>query len=583
MKKIPLNFQVDSRIARLLSEEYSSTEKALKELIDNAWDAEAEKVTVKLPLPMSEEPIVISDNGSGMTEEELRRHYLNIASDRRQRRGEFTAAKRRKIKGRKGIGKFAGFMAASEMTLETYARGICSKFTLCLKDLASVEDIEQLSLQFYTETCAKDLHGTTITLSGLHHGLSYPDANRLRQFLLQDYGRQDDFDIQVDGKLLDVDDISGSYSETEEMLDIVGEVKLRFSISDGKNSLRQPGITLRVDGKSIGKPSYFGLENMEGFPQKLLRKLYGELEADGLRDHVTAGWDSLVENSHLVKKVEEFIQPILHQAFSEQYGRDIQLAQARLTKNIQERLSKLPQHKRYFAEKSIKKILAKYYGEPENKVETVVFVLLEALERSDYRILLEHISELSISDASSLADALDDYALTDLAYLAESARARQVFLDQLEVLSKNPGTLEKTMHKAIENSLWIFGPSYSLFSSNKTLKTQIEDYLNVQYKGTKASDRPDLLLNEDLNGDFLLIEFKRPNHPLKYQDYQQATGYRHDLKKHTDKKVHVILIGGTRSPDFPNENREPDVTCILFNQLISSARRQIDWMLRQSD
>lgn len=33
-------FQVDSRLARLLSPEYPSTEKALKDLIDNAWDAD---------------------------------------------------------------------------------------------------------------------------------------------------------------------------------------------------------------------------------------------------------------------------------------------------------------------------------------------------------------------------------------------------------------------------------------------------------------------------------------------------------------------------------------------------------------
>lgn len=33
-----LRFQVDSRIAPLLSQEYSSTELALKVLVDNGWD-----------------------------------------------------------------------------------------------------------------------------------------------------------------------------------------------------------------------------------------------------------------------------------------------------------------------------------------------------------------------------------------------------------------------------------------------------------------------------------------------------------------------------------------------------------------
>ena len=44
MSRAHLRFQVDSRLATLLSQEYSSSERALKELVDNAWDADAERV-----------------------------------------------------------------------------------------------------------------------------------------------------------------------------------------------------------------------------------------------------------------------------------------------------------------------------------------------------------------------------------------------------------------------------------------------------------------------------------------------------------------------------------------------------------
>lgn len=93
MSRAHLRFQVDSRLATLLSQEYSSSERALKELVDNAWDADAEQITILLPKPLSGDPLVIQDDGTGMTEEELRRHYLSIASDRRSRRGERTAGK----------------------------------------------------------------------------------------------------------------------------------------------------------------------------------------------------------------------------------------------------------------------------------------------------------------------------------------------------------------------------------------------------------------------------------------------------------------------------------------------------------
>jgi len=88
MKKVA--FQVDIRLAKLLSENYRSSEKAIKELVDNAWDADSELVSVSFPDPMTKNPVIIYDNGSGMTEDELRREYLFIASDRRKRRDEFT-------------------------------------------------------------------------------------------------------------------------------------------------------------------------------------------------------------------------------------------------------------------------------------------------------------------------------------------------------------------------------------------------------------------------------------------------------------------------------------------------------------
>ncbi len=579
MNKASLRFQVDSRLATLLSQEYPSSEKALKELVDNAWDADAEQVSVTLSTPMSDEPIVITDNGCGMTLEELRRHYLFIASDRRSRRGERTAGKNRLIKGRKGIGKFAGLMAASVMTLETRARGLLCGFTLRLEDLAQVEDIEQLDISFRSEPCDASLHGTTITLNGLHQGLAYPDANKLRQVLLQDYGRQDDFCIMVDGKRLDVDDVSGSYSESVQELPTVGPVRLRFSISNGKTGLRQHGITLRVDGKSVGKPRFFGLDELDDFPPKLLRKLYGEVDADGLRDHITAGWDAPVENSELLRMVEAYVQPILREAFEQQYRRDMQLAQARLQKLVQGRLSKLPEYKRQFADRAIKKVLDKYYGEPESKVEPMVHVLLEALERSDYRTLLEHIADSRPRDIAAFAEGLSDFGLVEMAWLVEQAQARTIFLDQLETLVNTSGTTEATMHKALEHNLWVFGAEYSLFSSNTTLRRQVEDYLGKQYISDKADLRPDLLLNENLNGEYLLIEFKRPNHPLNHDNYLQAISYRHDLGKHISAPIKVMLIGGRRSPDFPTDNREPNVTAVIFNQLIASARRQLQWLL----
>ena len=41
------------------------TEKAIKELVDNAWDADADAVSIDLPVPMTDGSIVIADDGTG--------------------------------------------------------------------------------------------------------------------------------------------------------------------------------------------------------------------------------------------------------------------------------------------------------------------------------------------------------------------------------------------------------------------------------------------------------------------------------------------------------------------------------------
>lgn len=575
-------FQVDSRLAKLLSENYRSSERALKELIDNAWDADASTVSVILPDPMSDEPIVIHDNGSGMTREELLKEYLFIASDRRKRRGELTAKKNRKVKGKKWIGKFAGLMAASDMKLETWARGKKCEFSLSGHDFDSAEDIEKLPIQLIVDDCDKSIYGTRITLSNLHQSLSFPDPDKLRQLLLQEYGREDGFKVTVNDKVLGIDDIQGNFTKHEANLPSSGAVKLEFTVSNRKGKLKQSGISIRVGGKVVGKPRFFGLDEANDFPSKLLDKIYGEVEIDGLYDHVTADWGALIENSELYREVEEHVQPIIKEKVKEEYGREINLAQARLQKQVNERLSSLPEYKRQFADKAIKSVLGKYYGEPESKVEPIVSVILDALERTDYRAVLDYIHDAKHSDIAKLAEVLSEFGLAEIAIIGEQAQSRLEFLDRFEDLCSMAETTEDIVHSSLEKNLWVFGVEFSMFSSNKTLKIQVEEYLGKKYSGKRASKRPDLMLNKNYANEYLLIEFKRPSHSLKHKDYQQATAYRNDFVPFTSSEISVLIIGGKKGSDLPaSYNKEPNTNIMIFDEIISNSRSQLNWLLEE--
>lgn len=580
MKKI--SFLVDTRLAKLLSENYRSSEKAIKELVDNAWDADAESVSVTLPEPMTKNPIIVYDNGSGMTEEELCREYLSIASDRRKRRGDLTPIKRRKVKGKKGIGKFAGLMAANSMKLETWTRGKKCGILLNSSDFDSVEDIEELPINLVIEDCKRNSHGTRITLSNLHQSLIFPNPDKFRQLLLQEYGREEAFEIEVNDKLIGIDDVQGNYSQHNANLPTVGDIKLEFTISNQKGKLKQSGISIRVGGKVVGKPDFFGLDVADDFPVKLLDKIYGEIEVDGLADHVTADGGALVENSELYEKVREHIQPIIREKVKEEYGREINLAQARLQKRINERLALLPEYKRQYADKAIKSILGRYYGEPESKVEPIVCVILDALERTDYRTVLDYIHEAKHSDIAKLAEVLAEFGLAEIAIVGEQAKSRLEFLDRFEQLCQEKETNEKLVHSALEKNLWVFGVQYSVFSSNKTLKRQVEEYLGKKYTGKRSSKRPDLMLSVSYAREYMLIEFKRPIHLLEHEDYQQATKYRNDFVPFTNSEIKVLLIGGKRGSDLPPfHNQEPNTSIMIFDEIISNSRNQLNWLLTE--
>lgn len=574
------SFKVDTRLAYLLSENYRSPEKALKELVDNAWDAEARLVMITLPEPLSGEAVIVEDDGSGMTLNELQNEYLNIARNRRQRTGEYTPTLRRKVKGRKGIGKFSGLMFSESMRLETWTRGKRSTFDLDKRLLESHEGLPEMPLEIIQSELSQDSHGTRISLAELNQSQRFPNVQRLKQVLIADYGREEGFSIVINGKPLDVDDLQGDYKEETIQLKS-GEAKLRCTISDQKRKFRQPGITVRVDGKVVGDPGFFGLDKVEDIPRKLLDKCYGEIEITGCSDDVTADWGAIIEGSGTERELIAVLQPILREQLKSVYGQEMHLAQARLRKKARERISKLPENRREFADQAIKKILDRFYQEPEEKLEPIVNVLLDALERSDYRAVLEHINDARDSEVNRFAEALEEFGLVELALVAEQATNRLRFLDYLEDICAKKETLEIHVHKAIENNLWLYGAEYSLFSSNITLKRQVESYLVRKYVGERADKRPDMFLTENLNGERLLIEFKRPSHALKFDDYQQATAYRNDFHQNgIDKKINVILIGGSLGNDLPvQERREPNVLIMTFSDLISVARRQYQWLL----
>ncbi|RNL87270.1 hypothetical protein ED312_10295 [Sinomicrobium pectinilyticum] len=572
-------FKVDTKLAELLGETYRSTEDAIKELIDNAYDADSDKVEISLPKELTPDPnIIISDNGSGMKENEVRSEYLNVANSRTSRKGDVTFKKKRKVKGRKGIGKFSGLMVAEIMVVETYANGTKTTLKINKSELAKGNyDLEKVPLPIETERCNKEKRGTTITLIGLNQNLEFPNATRLGQILMWDYGREPDFELFINGEKLGVEDLAGKTFEKKITTKEGKKAILKYTITP--KPIKQAGIVTRVNNKIIGRPQNL-LKDDEIVPKKLKNRIYGELICDDLEDDVTADHGAIIENSKLYNSIIFETTKSVKISVDEVFATDMKMARARYQRKINKELAKLPEYKQPFAKKALYKTLEKFYGETEERINTVISVMVSAMEKDHYWDIVSNIQETENHDIEKFASALSEFGLLEMSIVTSQAINRLRYLDELSILIHNSNTLEKDIHTALEKSTWVLGEDYSVLFSDTNLKSAISNLLDKKYKGKNPKKRPDLFLSRTTNKRLLLIEFKRPNFTLTRDTESQAQRYMDELGEYFgNQPIDILLMGG--KIDKTIRDVKDNIKYMTYLDCISSARNRLEWMIEE--
>src|ERR1700680_4124810 len=122
---------------------YGGPVPAIAELIANSWDADARKVSVGIPFDkplQSNDSISVSDDGIGMTWEDCQKLYLQIGRDRRADAGKQLTKRGRRIMGRKGIGKLAGFGIAHTVEVKTVKDGHLTHFSMDFNEITKTAE-----------------------------------------------------------------------------------------------------------------------------------------------------------------------------------------------------------------------------------------------------------------------------------------------------------------------------------------------------------------------------------------------------------------------------------------------------------
>ena len=158
-----LEIKYDPQVIKLLGNQlYHQFPAVLNELLTNSYDAGAEKVEILLDKEKNE--FTISDDGSGMSYDDLQNKYLVIGRNRREEGDN----PKRPATGKKGVGKLAPFGIADTITVITSTSD--ESETLAYK--IELEEINKSSVSnTYHPKQLIDIEnrkkGTTIIVSGV--------------------------------------------------------------------------------------------------------------------------------------------------------------------------------------------------------------------------------------------------------------------------------------------------------------------------------------------------------------------------------------------------------------------------------
>jgi hypothetical protein len=530
---------------------------------------------------------------------EVEAEYLNIASPRFSRKGDRTPNLNRTVKGRKGIGKFAGLILASEMELVTQAAGKRTRVVISKPVLMeALGDLEKVPLPLdVADSVPADTKGTTITLRNLNPKLSHIQPDKLKELLALDYDREPSFLIFVNGERVFHHNIQGEKFQTEITLPNGQTASVSYTIADKPLPGKKSGLNIRVGGKSIGNTQSFLHDIHSEIPSRLQRRIAGEISvplpqegeicsfgcnelpfsmeelvkcADAMISKQVTGPDARIKEieNHVMKAIQRSAM----KSFEElHHGENAQAGKVAASLAIEKLDQPRPDQSR------LRQVAANTFS----KARSVRRFAERLFHEESLWKTFQPLSKVPHEDIQAVAEMLNEVGLAEMKTVHRQVSSRLRFLDTLDELATNPKTSETQMHTALANALWVFGPEYSVMASNRQLRSIIEDYIGSKYTGEDASNRPDLFLAGNVFKRHLLIEFKKPTLKVGRPAEAQAKEYADTLTGRLGVSLDILIIGGEVESKLVHEYDGQRTKFLSYRAVIEMAKTQLEWMLKE--
>jgi hypothetical protein len=551
---------------------YSTLPPVISELVANAWDANATKVEITIPeTPIDEatSEITIVDNGIGMSDADIRTRYLIIGRDRREDENTDRSAEpyKRKIMGRKGIGKFSAFGIAREIEIESIRKSDVSRFRMNYNELLEQADEREILLPSLPPTGYISL-GTKITLRHItkFRTRSIP-IQRIRRGLSRRFsiiGAQYDFEIVINGtpispeerdlkRLLEKDEDGKQYLWEYENVEIKPETGWKVSGWIGGLNRTTPladgidrGIVIMARGKLVQEPFVFGATVGQQFALSyLIGELYAEF-VDELEDTIGTTRNSLVWETEPNIALKEWGQGEVNKIAREWAEKRRKDNEKKLTQNplyteFRKQADEIGNRRVLkIADTLVRQAVGKNPTADVEDLQVVIKTCLDFLEFDAFWEIAEDLAETSLEDIPMVIELFREWQIVEAKEMARVTEGRITTIEKLQDFIDKNALEVPTLHNFLKEFPWVIDPRWTLVDDeveySKLLHEQFPDDEDIP----DEDKRIDFLCVSEGN-DLIVVEIKRPKSKASMKELNQVEEYVSFMRDYVRK---------TTDPDF---------------------------------
>ena len=558
-KKRPYKMTVAGQLFKHLGlQMYSGAVPAISELISNAYDAMARNVWITIPTGRSiqqTDKIVVKDDGHGMSFEECNSLYLLVGRDRRSSQNGWTktynGVSPRKVQGRKGIGKLAGFGITNGIEIRSVKDEEIAHFALdydALTKSDSFADTEGYAPDPLSDDGERttDGNGTTITLSRLKISRAIPEEQFKRSIARRLLVLDQNFTVQVNGTPISRQEIPFQFRFPEntgawETAELSNGQQIQWWAGFCKDTIpdeEQRGFVVYVRGKLAQTPWFFDLSGgMWG--QHGMQYLTGEIQADFLdesedliaTDRGTVRWEDPIAvplKEWGRKKVKELLETWTDKRRKEKVrSRQIAL--------YLEQAEKLPEKEYGIFKSIVDRIcaipqLGKHKDGQDITDELVGFVY-NAMTNRSFLDAIRRLNTASPEDIERLEKALSDWDIIEAVNTAHLVRGRVEIIQKFAQMIREQVPEKPDMQNYLRDHPWLIDPKWTMLAHETSLDRIICNKFQISPSGDReGARRLDFFCLGDLQTAHV-VEVKRPGSLVGREKFDQIRDYVLFLKK----------------------------------------------------